>query len=145
MGVLTETSQWDATINQIEVTTPVLGGADGPMNTAPRQLANRTQYLKAKTDTIRSEIDAAKGTSTSLAERMNKLESQTAQGEIAFAGTTGRTVAHSIGNTNYIVHVTPLEDTKGDLGDVYFSKANNAFTIYNTGGFRGMFRYQILS
>jgi hypothetical protein len=39
----------------------------------------------------------------------------------------------------------PLQDTGGDLGDVYISKASNAFTVYNTGGFTGSFRYQLIT
>lgn len=67
------------------------------------------------------------------------------QGETTFASTSGRTVSHSLGHTNYIVNVVPIQDTGGDLGDVFISKASNAFTIYNTGGFTGSFRYQLMT
>ena len=145
MGVLTETNQWEATINQIEVTDPALGGPSGPVNTAPRQLANRTQYLKAQLTASQTEIAAARGSKATLAERLTALETQTLQGDLGYAGTTGITVSHALGHTNYTVNVVPTASTSGDLGDVYISKAANAFTVYNTGGFRGTARYQIIT
>lgn len=45
MSNLTEVSQWEAGIYQIETTDPVLGGPTGISNTQPKQLANRTLYL----------------------------------------------------------------------------------------------------
>ena len=143
MGVLTETTQWENTVNQIEVTDPALGGPSGPVNIAPRQLANRTQYLKQQLGNAQTEITNARGGKTSLADRLNALETQTLQGDLSFAGTTGVTVSHSLGHTNYIVNVSATANTNGDLGDVYISKAANAFTVYNTGGYRGQARYQI--
>lgn len=73
------------------------------------------------------------------------IECTTAQGDFSFAGTRGQTVAHSLGNTNYVVNVSATADTGGDLGDVYISRAANAFTVYNTGGYRGGARYQIMN
>lgn len=145
MGVLTETSQWENTIRQIEVTDPALGGPDGPVNTAPRQLANRTQYLKTQLTAAQNEITAARGSKANLAERLTSLETQTTQGDLSYAGTTGVTVAHTLGHTNYTVNLMPTINTGGDLGDVFVSKAANAFTVYNTGGFRGQARYQIIT
>ena len=145
MGVLTETAQWENTIRQLEVTDPALGGPDGPVNAAPRQLANRTQYLKTQLAAAQNEITAARGSKTTLSERLTALETQTSQGDLSFAGMTGVTVAHSLGHTNYTVNLMPATATNGDLGDVYVSKAANAFTVYNTGGFRGQARYQIIT
>lgn len=145
MGVLTETTQWENTVRQIEVTDPVLGGADGPINSAPRQLANRTQYLKAQLTTAQTEIANARGTKTTLSDRLTALETQTTQGDLSYAGTAGVTVSHTLGSTNYTINIMPTANTSGDLGDVYVSKAANAFTVYNTGGFRGQARYQIIT
>ena len=146
MGVLTETNQWETTINQIEVTDPALGGANGPVNTAPRQLANRTQYLKAQLTTAQTEIADARGGKATLAARLTALETQTTQGDLTYAGAaTGVTDSHSLGHTNYTVNIMPTANTNGDLGDVFVSKASNAFTVYNTGGFRGQARYQIIT
>ena len=145
MGVLTETNQWENTINQIEVTDPALGGPSGPVNTAPRQLANRTQYLKTQLAAAQTEISDARGGKTTLAARLTALETQTTQGDLSYAGTAGVTVSHTMGTTNYTINIMPTANTNGDLGDVFVSKAANAFTVYNTGGFRGQARYQIIT
>ncbi|MDL5173857.1 phage tail protein, partial [Escherichia coli] len=50
MGNLNETEKWEEKIYQLETSDPVLGGADGISNRAPRQLANRTKWLKKKTE-----------------------------------------------------------------------------------------------
>lgn len=73
------------------------------------------------------------------------IEGTTAQGGLAFAGTRGQTVTHNLGHTNYVVNVSATADTGGDMGDVYISRAANAFTVYNTGGYRGGGRYQIMN
>jgi hypothetical protein len=52
MAFLSETSAWEAGIYQLETTDPVEGGAAGKDNVAPRQLANRTAYLKAQVDNL---------------------------------------------------------------------------------------------
>lgn len=145
MGVLTETTQWESTIRQLEVTDPALGGPDGPVNIAPRQLANRTQYLKQQLTNAQNEISTARGGKATLAERLAALETQTLQGDLSYAGTAGVTVSHSLGTTSYTVNIMPIANTNGDLGDVYVSKAANAFTVYNTGGYRGQARYQIIT
>ena len=145
MGILIETEQWENAINQLEVTDPALGGPSGPVNIAPRQLANRTKYLKAQLLAAQTEISDARAGKTTLAARLTALETQTAQGDLSYAGTTGVTVSHTMGNTNYAVNIMPTANTNGDLGDVFVSKAANAFTVYNTGGFRGQARYQIIT
>ncbi|WP_289703364.1 tail fiber protein [Escherichia coli] len=50
MGNLSETEKWEENIYQLETSDPVLGGVDGISNRAPRQLANRTKWLKKKTE-----------------------------------------------------------------------------------------------
>ncbi|EOU5073297.1 tail fiber protein [Escherichia coli] len=50
MGNLNETEKWEENIYQLETSDPVLGGANGISNRAPRQLANRTKWLKKKTE-----------------------------------------------------------------------------------------------
>ena len=145
MGKIKETSAWVEDIYQIEVTDPALGGENGPVNRAAQQLAARTRYLKDKADSVEGELAQARGGNGSLAERINALESTTAQGNFAFAGTRGQTVTHNLGHTNYVVNVSATADTGGDMGDVYISRAANAFTAYNTGGYRGGGRYQIMN
>ncbi|ABO49757.1 hypothetical protein Dred_1223 [Desulforamulus reducens MI-1] len=145
MGNISESATWDAGVYQIEETDPVQGGANGIDNMPHKNLANRTVYLKQHHETLESEVSAARGGYANLGSRLDALETQTMQGESVFASTSGKTVTHNLGNTNYIVNLVALADTGGDLGDVYISKAANAFTVYNTGGFTGAFRYQIMT
>ncbi|ECC9556680.1 Gifsy-2 prophage tail fiber protein [Salmonella enterica subsp. salamae] len=46
MGKLTEITQWEDDIYQLETSDPVVGGPDGVSNKPQKQLANRTQWLK---------------------------------------------------------------------------------------------------
>ncbi|UXZ04860.1 hypothetical protein [Moraxella nasicaprae] len=46
MANLQETPTWEAGIYQLETSDPVMGGENGIDNRAPRQLANRTLWLK---------------------------------------------------------------------------------------------------
>ena len=48
MANLSESELYEAGIYQLEVTDPVLGGATGISNTPARQLANRTNWLRAR-------------------------------------------------------------------------------------------------
>ena len=48
MAGLKEENKWENEIYQIEESDPVVGGADGISNRPQKQLANRTQWLKAK-------------------------------------------------------------------------------------------------
>lgn len=47
MAALIELEQWEAEVYQLETNDPVLGGENGIDNLQAKQLANRTQYLKA--------------------------------------------------------------------------------------------------
>lgn len=143
MGVLNESAAWENSINQIETTDPVLGGTDGVVNKGPRQLANRTQYLKSHLETAEAAISAAAGGYGSMAERMQHIEKTTTQADFNFAGMSGVSVTHNMGATSYMVNVEAAETTSGDLGDVCVVRAANAFSIYNTGGFKGKGRYQV--
>lgn len=44
---------------------------------------------------------------------------------VAFAGSAGRTITHDYGHTDYMVHIDPVAQTNGYLGDVWISKASN--------------------
>lgn len=48
MANLNETDQWETGIYQIEEDDPVLGGPSGIDNRPPRELANRTRYLRVR-------------------------------------------------------------------------------------------------
>lgn len=52
MADLVETATYEAGIRQFELTDAATGGEDGLMNSAIRQLANRTGYLKALLDLL---------------------------------------------------------------------------------------------
>lgn len=143
MANLSEQAKWEDGIFQIEPSTPALGGADGPVNTAPRQLANRTQYLKQRIDSTDNTLRQAAGSAGSIDARLRAVEKTTTQGNFNFGGTEGTTIPAAIGNTNYTVYVEPNVQTNGDLGDVYVDRSANSFTVYNTGGFTGSGRYQV--
>lgn len=145
MGNLAEIVNWENGVYQIEEVDPVQGGPNGVDNLPHLQLANRTGFLKQQQDALSTEVTNARAGKAALADRLASLETQTQQGDATFNGGTGRTISHSLGHTNYIVNVIALEDTQGDLGDVRIARAANAFTIYNTGGFVGAFRYQMMT
>ena len=129
-------------VRQYEATDPV---APSTFNPPTQDLINNNVYLKGQVDGVNGEVQGARGGYANLDTRLDALETQTLQGESVFASTNGKSVSHSLGHTNYIVNIVPLADTGGDLGDHYISKATNAFTVYNTGGFTGAFRYQIIT
>jgi hypothetical protein len=52
MANLSESATYDAGVYQLETTDPLLGGALGILNSAPKNLANRTAYLKAHVDAL---------------------------------------------------------------------------------------------
>ncbi|MDI3480778.1 MAG: hypothetical protein PWQ97_433 [Tepidanaerobacteraceae bacterium] len=145
MAGIPEIIAWDNEVYQIEVNDPVIGGPDGVDNKPHRNLANRTQYLKQQQDSIKNEIANARAGYANLQARLEALETETIQGESNFNSTSGKTISHGLNYTNYMVNIIPISDTGGDLGDVFISKAANAFTVYNTGGFMGAFRYQIIT
>ncbi len=80
-----------------------------------------------------------------LERRILDLSETSLQGDSNFHGEVGVSIMHNLGHTDYIVNIISMTNTDGDLGDVWFNKAANAFTIFNSGGYRGLFRYQILT
>ena len=145
MAYVAESATWKNGVYQLETTDPLLGGANGVMNEAIKDLACRTLYLKGQQDNIKTEIQTARGGKASLNDRFNALEMTSKQGDFNFNGTAGTTISHTIGNTNYVVNVAATASTNGDLGDVYISRGAYYFTVYNTGGYTGGGRYQILN
>ncbi|NHM25473.1 hypothetical protein G7K71_08690 [Desulfofundulus sp. TPOSR] len=133
---------WKDRVRKHEASDPVAPSTWDPIHT---DLINNDVYLKGQIDALNNEVAAARGGYANLDARLDALETQTLQGESTFNSTAGRTITHNLGHTNYIVNIVPLQDTGGDLGDVYISKAANAFTVYNTGGFTGSFRYQLIT
>ena len=60
MANLTETNRWEAGIYQLETSDPVMGGPNGIDNRAPRELANRTLWLKTELAKAVAQIGANK-------------------------------------------------------------------------------------
>ena len=60
MANLIETNRWEAGIYQLETSDPVMGGPNGIDNRAPRELANRTLWLKTELAKAVAQIDANK-------------------------------------------------------------------------------------
>ena len=55
MSNLTLTAQWHDTINQVETSEPITGGAEGNANLAPKQLAESLLWLKQQFETKKTE------------------------------------------------------------------------------------------
>jgi hypothetical protein len=70
MANLTETAQWHDNIYQLALTDKVKGGVDGAANIQPKQLADRTKYLKAYAE----EVAQARGDALTLSARLGELE-----------------------------------------------------------------------
>ena len=64
MANLTETNRWEAGIYQLETSDPVMGGPNGIDNRAPRELANRTLWLKTELAKAVAQIGANKTEAT---------------------------------------------------------------------------------
>jgi hypothetical protein len=67
---LTETAQWHEHIYELAIKDKVKGGPDGAANKQPRQLAERTQFLKQFAD----EVAQARGEAPTLSARLGDLE-----------------------------------------------------------------------
>jgi|GEM_PF-2326195 len=80
MANLNETDQWETGIYQIEEDDPVLGGPSGIDNRPPRELANRTRYLRVRNVTP---WDPALSYPANVA-------------YVSYAGTTWRSVGESL-------------------------------------------------
>lgn len=55
MSNLTLTAQWHDTINQVETSEPIIGGAEGNANLATKQLAESLLWLKQQFETKKTE------------------------------------------------------------------------------------------
>lgn len=72
MAVLGETETYESGIYQLEITDPVVGGANGIDNLQAKQLANRTAWLKKQfTDLFNGAISVVKATKLVTARNIN--------------------------------------------------------------------------
>ncbi|WP_025132375.1 hypothetical protein [Pseudomonas sp. PH1b] len=67
MADLPEIAEWTAGIYQLETSDPVLAGPDGIDNLQAKQLANRTRWLKDKTDSQGASLAGKASKATTLA------------------------------------------------------------------------------
>lgn len=104
------------------------------------QAAASDYHLPAATEESLGGVKVGSGLSVS---EDGVLSAATPQGSFNFAGASGKTISHTIGDTDYTVGIEASAATGGDLGDVYVSKSSNAMTIYNTGGYKGAGRYML--
>lgn len=58
MSYLKESPAWEDSIYQIETSDPVLGGPEGITNRPPRELANRTAWLKQQLEGTQAALEA---------------------------------------------------------------------------------------
>lgn len=58
MANLSESAVWESNVYQLETDDPVLGGTNGIANLQPKQLANRTQWLKTTLAALAETVDA---------------------------------------------------------------------------------------
>nr|DAK23277.1 MAG TPA: tail collar fiber protein [Caudoviricetes sp.] len=71
-----ETPQWEAIVRQVDTGDRVLGGADGAVNIAYRQLANRTSYLKQQITELNAALPGnATAKTAGLVKLINTLNS----------------------------------------------------------------------
>lgn len=82
---LPETEEWEPEVYQIETGDYVVGGGNGVANLQPRQLANRTAYLKKKIQELRKAMEAIQPGTDKYDEIMaliNSLDANTANNRL---------------------------------------------------------------
>lgn len=72
MANVPESASWEPGVYQLEMSDPVLGGAEGIDNLQAKQLANRTAYLKAQVEALALLIEGVSGGTTNHAALANR-------------------------------------------------------------------------
>ncbi|MDN4146433.1 hypothetical protein QYE80_15695 [Pseudomonas tohonis] len=98
MTSLNETPDYTPGIYQLELTDPVVGGPEGISNRQAKELANRTAYLKQRTDALEAGTTPA-GKATQLATARNIAISGDASGSAAFNGTANIAISIALANS----------------------------------------------
>jgi len=100
-------------------------------------MANKLKYW---TGTLWIQIDANNANHAATADSATHADDATTvggkyikSGSSTFNSTTGRTIAHTVGNTAFEISITPTANPGGYLGEVWVIKAANTFTVYNSG------------
>lgn len=106
MTNLTETETWEEGVYQIELTDPVVGGADGISNRQAKQLANRTSWLKAKVDAlVNGTISAFKASKLATARTLSISGAGT--GSVAFDGSANVDIPLTLANNGAVAGTYP--------------------------------------
>ena len=107
-----ETPQWEAVIRQVDTGDRVLGGADGAVNIAYRQLANRTGYLKQQLTELNNVLpENATATLAGVVKLINTLNSDDATAALSAA--QGKVLAESKLDGNSGVTLTTHQTITG--------------------------------
>lgn len=101
MANLQETPTWEAGIYQLETSDPVMGGENGIDNRAPRQLANRTLWLKNELARQIGAVNSGK---------LGKTENAVSAAKLA----TARNIAMT-GDGSWNVNFDGLQNTTGTM------------------------------
>lgn len=135
MADLAETETYEAGIYQLEITDPVIGGPDGIDNLQAKQLANRTNWLKAKIDSLLglSVIHTATlKASPSDADEFGFLSSSAAWSLVKMTGTNLKawlkthfdTIYASLNSPSFTGKVTSTDTVVSVTSGVYSAVAN---------------------
>ena len=62
---------------------------------------------------------------------------------VAFAGSSGTTITHNYGHTDYQLIINPVAYPGGFIGEIWFSKSANTVVVYNSGSAVVNFDYVI--
>ncbi|MBC2580837.1 phage tail protein [Clostridium sp. DJ247] len=70
-----------------------------------------------------------------------------AYGNASFSGMLGEVInlGKDLGNTNYVVSITPNSNSGGYIGEYWYIKNTNGFTVYNSGCATSGFDYIVLA
>lgn len=139
---LNGTNTFSPTVTEYDAQTPVVYTV---YNEVHQALLNNTVFLKTLADAINAEVQAAREGKASLLANLQSIRLALQSGSANFGGTTGTTITHNLGTTNFRVSITPTANPDGYLGEVWVVKSSNTMTIFNSGDFRGAFDYQIYS
>lgn len=97
-----ETAQWEAIVRQVDTGDRVLGGADGAVNIAYRQLANRTGYLKQQIGELNDALPKnATDTIAGVVKLINRLDSMAV--DAALSAAQGKVLNDAIAYLNNLL------------------------------------------
>ncbi|MBM4394349.1 MAG: hypothetical protein FJ087_01510 [Deltaproteobacteria bacterium] len=120
MANLPEEEGWEPGVYQIEDGDEASGGADGIANVQARQLASRTAFLRRRLVIVR--------------------------GQTGFGADGSVRVTHGIDGEAYsrTAYITPLADTEGGLGEVWYEWDGADVVIHHTGEWAGPFEWVVV-